>query len=327
MDLIDNIHNALAQDIGEMNQIIFAHLTAKEDLIELVSRHLIEGKGKRIRPILTLLTSKMFGYSGKDHIKLACAVEFIHTATLLHDDVIDDSKLRRFKPTANVIWGKKASILVGDFLFSQSFKLMVSTSSLSALDSLSRASAIIAEGEVAQLTKLNQKRIISLIEYEQIILAKTAELFGAACEVGAIIAGQDLITCKRLRKFGVKLGKIFQIIDDLLDYNGKDNDIGKNIGDDFLEGKVTMPLILLSKKLAQFDREKIENMISSEIRSISDLEWVTTQMNNHGIMHQVIEYASLLEEQTIGLLSAELPENEFKQYLIALTSFVTRRSY
>lgn len=327
VDLIKDIHQALSKDIDAMNKVIFTHLAAKEDLITLVSNHLLEGKGKRIRPILTILTSKMFGYNGTDHIKLACAVEFIHTATLLHDDVVDDSKLRRFRPTANIIWGNKASILVGDFLFSQSFKLMVSVSSLPALNSLSRASAIIAEGEIAQLTKLNQKRIINLIEYEQIVTAKTAELLGAACEVGAIIAKQNATTCQKLRKFGIELGKIFQVIDDLLDYTGKDYNIGKNIGDDFLEGKVTIPLIMLKEKLAEQDQARINNMICNQTRSSADLTWVINQINTYNIVYQVKEYAHLLKTQAIEALSGELPENEFKEYLISIVNFVIERSH
>ncbi|RYE06511.1 MAG: polyprenyl synthetase family protein [Rickettsiaceae bacterium] len=326
MNLIEDIHKRLAEDISAMNEIIFTHLVAKEYLITLVSNHLLKGKGKRIRPILTILTSKMFGYEGVDHIKLASAVEFIHTATLLHDDVVDGSELRRFRPTANTIWGNKASILVGDFLFSQSFKLMVSANSLSALNSLSRASAIIAEGEIAQLAKLNQKRIINIIEYEQIVTAKTAELLGAACEVGAIIAGEDENTCQKLRKFGIELGKIFQVVDDLLDYTSKDGNTGKNIGDDFLEGKVTIPLIILQQKLAQQDRVKIEDMISNETRSSSDLEWVINQINSYNVVQEVKEYVALLKVRAVEALSTELPENEFKQYLISMVNYVIERS-
>jgi octaprenyl-diphosphate synthase len=246
--LIQDIQSDLAEDLTTMNQLILKHLNAGEELIEVVSKHLIEAGGKRIRPLLTILTSKMFGYSdaNKHNIKLASAVEFIHTATLLHDDVIDSSRMRRFRPTANTIWGNKESILVGDFLFSQSFRLMVQAESMSALYCLSQASVVIVEGEVTQLTKLKQRRIISRLEYEDIIAAKTAELFGAACEVGAVIANQPVGICQVLRKFGIILGNIFQITDDLLDYLGDSKEIGKNTGNDFFEGKVTLPLILLA---------------------------------------------------------------------------------
>ena len=195
--------------------------------------------------------------------------------------------MRRFKPTAHIIWGSKASILVGDFLFCQSFRLMVASKSIKAMQSLSQALAMISEGEVAQLSKLNQRRIITKAEYHEIIMAKTAELFGASCEVGAIIAGQSDKICEIIRDFGRNLGSIFQIIDDLFDYLGNSNDIGKNIGDDFSEGKVTLPLIFLYNKLDDRQQFRLEEMIQSNTRSKDEFELVRN-INRMWLRLQVI---------------------------------------
>lgn len=328
MNLIKDIHDYLADDMRLLNELIIDYLDSREDLIEIVSKHLIEGKSKRIRPILTILTYKLFNdETNIDSIKLAAAVEFIHTATLLHDDVVDDSKMRRFRPTANILWGNKASILVGDFLFSQSFKLMVATNSLAALSTLAEASAIIAEGEVAQLEKLNEKKIISAEDYHRIIQAKTAQLFGAACTVGAIIAGQTKNTCNTVKDFGVNLGNIFQIADDCLDYFSNANSIGKNVGDDFLEGKVTLPLILTYEKAEAAERGKIDLMISAFERSEDDFNWVLSLMNKYKINKDVMLYLENLKLETTKLLLETIPDNNPRKYLIDLADFAMSRTY
>jgi len=251
LDLIKEIHQFLQAELNEMNNLILGCLSAEEALIKLIGNHISNSGGKRIRPVLTLLSTKIFDCRSDNAVKLGAAVEFIHMATLLHDDVVDGSKMRRFLPTANVIWGNKASILVGDFLFSQSFKLIVATRLLPAMDVLSKACAVVIEGEVSQLAKLEERRLITEEEYLKVINAKTAVLFGAACEVGAIIANQSPNYCKAMRDFGMKLGEIFQITDDLLDYFIQGEVRGKNIGDDFVEGKVTLPLIFLTRKLPE----------------------------------------------------------------------------
>lgn len=327
MGLIQDIHHYLADDITQMNNLIFSHLKADEELITLIGEHLVLSHSKRIRPILTILTSRMLNYKGQDNIKLATAVELIHTATLLHDDVIDESKMRRFKPTANVIWGNKASILVGDYLFSQAFKLMVSTKSLSALMSLSKASAIVAEGEIAQLAKLKQKRLITKSEYYKIIQAKTAELFGAACEVGAIISESSLKTCNILKQFGVNLGNIFQIVDDLLDYAGFGNEIGKNIGDDFIEGKVTLPLIVLYESLNSDDQLRIDEIIRAQQRSDQDFSWVLSKINQYKIKNKILEHLEELRTTTTNLINDNFEDNKYREYLLSLISFAVSRSY
>ncbi|WPY00261.1 Octaprenyl-diphosphate synthase [Candidatus Trichorickettsia mobilis] len=327
MGLIRDIQKNLAEDLSAMNDMIASYLVAREELVALVGKYLIDGGGKRIRPLLTILSSKMFKYSGENHIRLAAAVEFIHTATLLHDDVVDESAVRRFKPTANVIWGSKSSILVGDFLFSQSFKLMVETRSISAMQSLSKASAIIAEGEVAQLVKLKERRLITIEEYQGVIAAKTAELFAAACEVGAIIADQPLAHCKILWNFGMVLGNIFQIIDDLLDYFGSEKEIGKNIADDFLEGKVTLPLILLYDSLAPEEQAKLLTMIENDNRSWDDFLLIKKLLDQYSIKEQVMVYLESLKIEAHSWLKQISITNRYKDYLADLVEFTVNRSF
>ncbi|WP_341789350.1 polyprenyl synthetase family protein [Rickettsia endosymbiont of Polydrusus tereticollis] len=327
MDIIEKIHHDLKDEVIKLNNLIINCLKSDEELIERVGKYLLEAGGKRIRPILTILTSKIFDYQGENHIKLAGAVEFIHTATLLHDDVVDDSTMRRFKPTANVIWGSKTSILVGDFLFSQSFKLMVASGSISAMEILAKASAIISEGEVAQLVKLNECRIITREEYHEIVHSKTAELFGASCSVGAIIAGQSSSVSTIMQNLGKLLGNIFQIIDDLLDYLGNSQQVGKNIGDDFLEGKVTLPLIFLYEKLDNEGRLKLENMIKADKRTNDEFQEIQNLIIENEIKQQIINYLSLLEDEANKLLTQITQQNIYKDYLSSLIKFISSRSY
>lgn len=327
MNSIQKIHACLADDVANMDRLIVDHLSAKEELVELVGKYLIDAGGKRIRPLLTILSSKMFGYSNDDHIKLAAAVEFIHVATLLHDDVVDESTMRRFKPTAHTIWGSKISVLVGDFLFSQAFKLMVATNSVVAMRSLSRASAIIADGEVSQLVKLHAKSMITVDEYNVIIQDKTAELFAAACEVGAIIANQPPDICKTVWNFGLNLGNIFQIIDDLLDYFGAKSDLGKNIGDDFLEGKVTLPLILLYDSMTTEDKNYVTQMLQNDNRSMDDFTCVKKFLDTYNIKDQIISYVMRLKSEVDLSLQQINIDNQYKQYLMDLVEFTVNRSF
>jgi octaprenyl-diphosphate synthase len=309
-----------------MNSVITGSLAVDEDLIQLISNHLASAGGKRIRPILTILTAKMYGYEGKNAIRLAAAVEFIHMATLLHDDVVDGSKMRRFLPTANVVWGSKASILVGDFLFSQSFKLIVATKLLPALEVLSSASALIAEGEVSQLTQLESKRIVTEEEYLKVINAKTAELFGSACCVGAIVAGKES-DAKLLKEFGLRLGNIFQIADDALDYFSDSKKVGKNVGDDFYEGKVTLPLILLRNKLSPKEVKNLDQMVTKESRSEGDFVFVQDLMSKYNIKNAIAEYLNKLQSKAEEALSSVASSHESKNYLHELIGFAISRSY
>ncbi|HEX8663675.1 MAG TPA: polyprenyl synthetase family protein, partial [Beijerinckiaceae bacterium] len=229
-----------AADMERVNAMILSRTGSEVAMIPEVANHLISSGGKRLRPMLTLATAQLSGYRGDGHVKLAASVEFMHTATLLHDDVVDESDMRRGKVAARVKWGNEASVLVGDFLLGQAFKMMVEVGSLRALDILSSAAAVIAEGEVMQLaaaknTETNED------EYLAVIRAKTAELFAAACEVGPVIASRPKAEAAACRSYGMNLGIAFQLVDDALDYGGASQALGKNVGDDFREGKITLP--------------------------------------------------------------------------------------
>jgi len=231
-----------ASDMASVDQIILERMQSPVGLIPDLAKHLISAGGKRLRPLLTVATSLMCGYKGDKHHKLAAAVEFIHSATLLHDDVVDDSTLRRGKKPANLVWGNSPSILVGDFLFARAFNLMVETNSLEALKILSNASSIISEGEVRQLAALGNMQMDE-DSYMQVISAKTAALFSASTEVSAVITAQSDEKRKALHDYGLKIGLAFQLVDDALDYSGFESKLGKSLGDDFREGKMTLPVI------------------------------------------------------------------------------------
>ena len=240
-------------DMERVNQLILSKAGSDVAMIPEVANHLISSGGKRLRPMLTLASAGMFGYEGDHHIKLATSVEFMHTATLLHDDVVDESDLRRGKSTARMIWGNQASVLVGDFLLGQAFRMMVEVGSLEALDVLSGAAAIIAEGEVLQLS-VSKNMETTEDDYLSVIRAKTAALFSAAAEVGPIIAGASKAERDALRSYGTNLGLAFQLVDDVLDYNGHAQNLGKNVGDDFREGKITLPVVLSYRRGTDADR-------------------------------------------------------------------------
>lgn len=244
---IQHLHNTLYTEMHHVNTLILERLQSKVDLVEEVAKHLVLSGGKRIRPLLTLACSRLFQEHPGFAVHLAAAVELIHTATLLHDDVVDDSHLRRGTRTANDVWGNNASVLVGDFLFSRAFQLMVETRNLDVLGSLSNAAACITEGEVLQLTAAYSLDL-TVDTYLEIISSKTAALFAAACEVGGMIAGMDSELRKDLYQFGHSLGMMFQIRDDVLDYLAVSSSSGKEKGADFLEGKVTLPVILAYQK-------------------------------------------------------------------------------
>ncbi|MBY0280803.1 MAG: polyprenyl synthetase family protein [Alphaproteobacteria bacterium] len=244
---VQQLHNTLYTEMHHVNTLILERLQSKVELVEQVGKHLVLSGGKRIRPLLTLACSRLFQEFPGFAVHLAAAVELIHTATLLHDDVVDDSHMRRGEKTANDVWGNNASVLVGDFLFSRAFQLMVETRNLDVLASLSNAAARITEGEVLQLTSAYSLDL-SVETYLEIISAKTAALFASACEVGGMIAGMDSHLRGDLYEFGHSLGMIFQIRDDVLDYLAVSSDSGKERGCDFLEGKVTLPVILAYQK-------------------------------------------------------------------------------
>lgn len=326
LSVIQKIHKYLADDIEAMNGIIADNLSADEELITLVGSHLANSGGKRLRPVLAILSARLFGYRGENILRLATSVEFIHMATLLHDDVVDDSKMRRFLPSANVIWGNNASILVGDFLFSQAFKLMVSTKIMPALEVLSSTSAIIIEGEVSQLVQLEQKKSLNEADYLKIINAKTAALFGASCEVGAIVADK-LEYAARLKEFGMCLGVVFQIADDALDYFSESEKVGKNIGDDFFEGKITLPLILLEQKISTQDQQKLKATLQQKVRTKDELIWVQNLMKEHDIQSAIASYLEKPVKKTYDALEKINIENQCKEYMKEMVEFAISRTY
>jgi len=266
-DLID----LTAADMGRVNELILSKAGSDVEMIPEVANHLISSGGKRLRPMLTLAAAQMFGYAGEGHVKLATSVEFMHTATLLHDDVVDESGMRRGKRTARMIWGNQASVLVGDFLLGQAFRMMVDVGSLEALDVLSTAASIIAEGEVMQLAAA-QNLETTEDEYLAVIRAKTAALFSAAAEVGPIIAGASRADRAALRSYGTNLGLAFQLVDDALDYGGNSKDLGKNVGDDFREGKVTLPVILSYRRGTAEERAFWKQAIEGRANGEAELE-------------------------------------------------------
>ena len=279
-----------ASDMRRVNELILSKAGSDVEMIPEVANHLISSGGKRLRPMLTLAAAQMFGYAGDGHVKLATSVEFMHTATLLHDDVVDESDLRRGKKTARMIWGNQASVLVGDFLLGQAFRMMVDVGSLEALDILSTAASIIAEGEVLQLTAANNLDTTE-DEYFSVIKAKTAALFSAAAEVGPVIAGASRADRNALRSYGVNLGLAFQLIDDALDYGGSSSDLGKNVGDDFREGKVTLPVILSYRRGTTAERQFWKAAIEGSNADDAALEKAIGLMTRHGAIADTIARA------------------------------------
>jgi len=251
---LDALLSLAGPDMAAIDALIRRHMDSPVPVIPALADHLIAGSAKRLRPLLTIAAARLAGARDDACLKLAAAVEFIHTATLLHDDVVDSSELRRGRVAAHLIWGAPSSVLVGDFLFARAFELMVGARSMPALEILARASRVIAEGEVLQLTRAHDLDLSQDV-YLEIIKAKTAELFAAAAEAGAVSAGASPERCKALRKFGQDLGLAFQLIDDALDYSGDAKTLGKNPGDDFREGKVTLPLLLAMQRTAATERD------------------------------------------------------------------------
>ena len=251
---IDRLVDLVAADMQRVNGAILARTGSEVTMIPEVANHLINSGGKRLRPILTLALARLTNYGGDGHIKLAAAVEFMHTATLLHDDVVDESELRRGRLAARMLWGNEASVLVGDFLLGQAFKMMVEVGNLKALEILAAAAAVIAEGEVMQLAAAKNTATTE-DEYIAVIRAKTAELFAAACEVGPVLSARPRDEQAACRSFGMNLGITFQLIDDVLDYGGAAQKLGKNVGDDFREGKITLPVVLAFRRGSDAERE------------------------------------------------------------------------
>ncbi|MCB2109486.1 MAG: polyprenyl synthetase family protein [Defluviimonas sp.] len=314
----------LATDMERVNALIRDRMVSEHaPRIPEVTRHLVEAGGKRLRPMLTLAAARLCGYEGDHHIRLAATVEFIHTATLLHDDVVDESAQRRGRPTANLLWDNKSSVLVGDYLFSRSFQLMVETESLRVLDILSNASATIAEGEVLQLTA-SQDLSTDEALYLKVIRGKTAALFSAATEVGGIIAGASEERIEALRIYGDALGIAFQIVDDLLDYGGKSAVIGKNTGDDFRERKLTLPVIKAVARASEEERAFWRRAIEKGDQRAGDLDRAMALLARHGAMEMARSEALDWADRAKRALSI-LPDHELKGMLAALADYVVAR--
>lgn len=314
-----------APDLLRVNQVITEHALSHVALINEVAKHIIAAGGKRLRPSLTIACSKLCGYEGDRHIKLAACVEFIHTATLLHDDVVDESTLRRGEQTANAVWGNQSSVLVGDFLLSRAFQLMVADGSLDVLKVLSDASAIVAAGEVHQLM-VSHDLAITQAMYEEVNSAKTAALFAAACELGAIITNQEHHR-EPLRRYGHALGMAFQMADDALDYAASESELGKTVGDDFREGKITMPVMLAYQKSNAEERAFWEDALSSgEILDGKKLTEVRRMLTKHGAIDATLQRAESFTQEALVAL-APFPESDAKRALTDAAEFAVRRSF
>jgi octaprenyl-diphosphate synthase len=287
---LDGLTALLKDDLDRVNTLILERMQSPVALIPQLAGHIIAAGGKRLRPMLTLATSRLCGYRGDRHVALAAAVEFIHTATLLHDDVVDASDLRRGLATANAVWGNKSSVLVGDFLFSRAFQLMVEDGSLRVLAILSEASAVIAEGEVLQLVTSND---IETTEeaYLAVITAKTAQLFTAASRLGAVLTDRPAAEEEALAAYGRNLGIAFQLVDDMLDYSARQAELGKTVGDDFREGKITLPVVLALRAASEPERAFWRRTLEQLEQKDDDLGRAIELMTRHGTLRATLDRA------------------------------------
>lgn len=321
---IKAIQALIESDMNDVNQLIHAQMRSDVALVNQLGLYIVSSGGKRVRPMLAILAAKALGYQGKDHITLATIVEFIHTATLLHDDVVDESNLRRGTPTANAEFGNAASVLVGDFIYTRSFQLMVGLGKMQVMQVLADATNIIAEGEVLQLMNCNDPDTTEA-SYMQVIYSKTAKLFEAATGLAAIITEQDQATLDALNQYGMHLGTAFQLVDDVLDYNADAEQLGKNIGDDLAEGKPTLPLIYAmqhgSEQQTQLIRDAIEHSNGME-----HLEEILTALKQTNALEFTMQKAELEAEKAIACLDF-LAESDYKQALISLARIAVDRDH
>jgi len=322
---IDPLVDLVAADMDRVNATIIALTGSEVTMIPEVANHLINSGGKRLRPMLTLALSRLAGYGGDGHVKLAAAVEFMHTATLLHDDVVDESELRRGRLAARMLWGNEASVLVGDFLLGQAFKMMVEVGSLKALEILSAAAAVIAEGEVMQLA-VAKNTATTEDEYIAVIRAKTAELFAAACEVGPALYGGKKAEQAASRSFGMNLGITFQLVDDSLDYGGVSSRLGKNIGDDFREGKITLPVVLAFRRGSDAEREFWRRALERGEATDADLDHAIGLMIKHRALEDTIgrahHYGAIARDAL-----ALFPDSRMKAALAETVDFCIARTH
>lgn len=320
---IQSLVELVSGNMEKVNQIILSKAGSNVELIPEIAKHLISSGGKRLRPMLTLACADMFGYRGDGHVVLAASVEFMHTATLLHDDVVDESDMRRGKLAARKLWGNQASVLVGDYLLGQAFKMMVDVGSLEALRILSEASAIIAEGEVLQLGAA--KNIMTTeADYLRVIEAKTAALFAAAAEVGPVIAEQSEAMKQAARGYGMELGLAFQLVDDALDYGGSSADLGKDIGDDFREGKITLPVVFALERGTDEDRAFWKRCLETDGIVDGDLEQAISLLEKYDAIADTVVRAKSYGDSALKALDL-LPAGAHQDALAEAVAFCVSR--
>ncbi|SLN72520.1 polyprenyl synthetase family protein [Oceanibacterium hippocampi] len=322
---LDRLMGLVKDDLKAVNELIVKRMDSRVALIPTLASHLVAAGGKRLRPILTLASARLCNYRGDRHISLAACVEFIHTATLLHDDVVDESNLRRGNATANAVWGNQASVLVGDFLFARAFQLMTADGSLEVLRILSNASAVIAEGEVMQLVTTGDTETTE-DAYLEVIAAKTAALFSAACRVGAAVAERPRVEADALESYGRNLGIAFQLVDDALDYSARQATLGKTVGDDFREGKITLPVLLSFRRGDEEERRFWRRVMEDGEQDEKDLATAQQLMRKHGALDGTIERArhyGAMARDALGIF----PDSEVKQALIEAIDFSIGRAH
>ncbi|MEN3951494.1 polyprenyl synthetase family protein [Iodidimonas sp. SYSU 1G8] len=322
---LDVLTDLVKDDMRRVNDVIIKRMHSPVALIPQLAGHLIASGGKRLRPMLTLATANLCGYEGDRHIPLAACIEFLHSATLLHDDVVDESRLRRGNETANVLWGNQASVLVGDFLFSRAFQVMTDDGSLDVLRLLSGTSAVLAEGEVLQLTTSNDVDT-SEDSYLQVVAAKTAVLFAAACQIGAIVAGRPAAEEEALESFGRNLGIAFQLADDALDYSAKQATLGKSVGDDFREGKITLPVILAYRRSSAEERNFWRRTLETVEQEDGDLDHAIALMTKYDALRDTIERARHYGAMAKDALRLFSP-SPTREALTAIVDFSIERAF
>ncbi len=324
VSVVDRMQALVAEDLAAVERLLAERAASPVSVIPDLSGYIVAAGGKRLRPLITLISAQAVGQANPATHALAAAVEFIHTATLLHDDVVDDSDLRRGKPAAKAIWGNKASILVGDFLFARAFNLLVETNSLAILNRLATASTTIAEGEVRQLAAMSA-RDLPTEEYLAIVEAKTGALFEAAAETGALSVGGE-VHAHALATYGKNLGLAFQIIDDALDYGGTTSVIGKSVGDDFHEGKITLPVIIARRRGSDEDRAFWERALDPETQQDSDLAHAVHLIRATGAAEATVQEAEAYAALAKGALRT-LPDSVYRDALEELADFCVSRAY
>jgi octaprenyl-diphosphate synthase len=322
---LERLVDATRPGMERVNAMILDRARSHVELVPEIARYLIDAGGKRLRPMLTIASSLLFGRLNGSEVNFAAAVEFLHNATLLHDDVVDESSMRRGRAAARMKWGNQASVLVGDFLLGQAFMMMVETGSIPALEVISKAATVIAEGEVLQLSK-TRDLTATAEDYNDVIRAKTAMLFEAATEVGAMAGGADAAGRRAMREYGRELGYAFQLVDDVLDFRGEAGTLGKNTGDDLREGKMTLPIITTLGVASPAERELIVSVLGNARTGAADIAAVVAVLDRHGALDRTLEQASTHARHAREALKS-LPPSEMKALLGDVAEFTVMRAY